>query len=78
MNSLLLTAYISGLCGSILLWFFGLPRKNINKEGTIGLAIEKEDKKMKKQWKVYSLFSHLGIFLIGLSFLLQIITVWTK
>ncbi len=71
---LLCVAYLCGLFGSILLWKFGLPQRDINKDGHITLILEQEDEIEKKQWKRYNKISHFGIILIGLSFLLQIIS----
>ncbi|MEX2304932.1 MAG: hypothetical protein WD595_01945 [Waddliaceae bacterium] len=75
MEVLLLIAYISGFIGSVLLWFFGIPRKNLNRQGNISLILEQEDEEEKIEWKKYNRFSKLGILLIGLSFLLQILSV---
>jgi len=73
MNYILLVAYLSGLTGSILLWFFGLPQKDISKDGHIHLILEQEDKPEKEEWKKFNKLSKLGIFFIGISFLLQIL-----
>lgn len=67
-------AYSCGLAGTVLLWFFGLPRRNIDKDGHIHIILEQEDDSEKKQWKQYDKLSRLGIVLIGLSFLIQILS----
>lgn len=78
---ILFFAYIIGFFGAILLWFFGLPRLDIFSDGTEPLAVnlgkEKEAKNRNKR-KRYDQLSHLGIGLIGLSFLLQIISLWVE
>ena len=63
---------ISGLIGSILLFFFGLSPA-ISKDGHINLILEQTDKKEIKKYKYFKIFSYLGISLIALSFLLQLI-----
>ena len=71
-NKLLLQgAYLSGLIGTLLVWRYGLPRKDINRSGAQALILEQEDEGMKKEWVRYDLLSHIGLLLIALSFLLQ-------
>lgn len=70
---LLFIAYSGGLTGSVILWRFGLPYKDINRNGYSAIVLEQEDENKKKEWKVYNRLSHIGILLIAASFLLQII-----
>ena len=76
---ILLLAYSLGLAGSILLFFFGLPRLDINPDGSesldISLGPDKEAKN-RQRWLKYDRLSHLGITMIAISFLVQIISLW--
>ncbi len=74
----LLIAYISGFVGSLLIWFFGLPRRDLNKEGTSNLLLEQVDEDKKKKFKFYTLMSNTGILLISVSFLIQILIILCK
>jgi len=70
---ILVVAYISGFVGSLLVWFFGLPRKDLNKEGHCSLLLEQIDETKKSEYRLYKIMSNLGIFLISMSFLIQIL-----
>lgn len=63
---------MSGLTGTIFIFFFGLPPK-INKDGHIYLRTEQEDKKEKQKANIYILASYVGLILLAVSFLLQLI-----
>lgn len=67
-----LWSVVSGLVGSILLFFFGLSPA-ISKDGHINLILEQTDEKEIRKYKYFKIFSYLGISLIALSFLLQLI-----
>ena len=73
-QAVLFIAYVLGLIGSVLIWRFGLPYKEISRDGHVGLITEQQDETEKQQWKIYNRISHIGIGLISLSFLLQIIS----
>ncbi len=77
-QNVLLVAYTIGLIGSVLLWRFGLPYKDINRDGHVSLVLEQEDEAEKQKWKIYNRISHVGIGLIALSFFLQIISLFLE
>lgn len=62
----------SGLIGTVLIFFFGLPSK-IDRDGHINLILEQEDKKEKEIAKKYILLSYFGLGLLAISFLLQLV-----
>jgi hypothetical protein len=74
LSNLFFWSAISGLIGTILIFFYGLPSK-INEDGHINLILEQEDKKAKENSKKYKIFSYFGLSLIALSFLIQIINI---
>ena len=78
MTTLLFIAYAIGLTGSILIWFFGLPRRDINRTGHVHLITEQHNESEKTAWRKYNKLSKFGISFIGLSFLLQIISLLLK
>ena len=63
---------LSGLIGTILIFFFGLPPK-VDPDGHIHLICEQEDEKEKIKGKKYKAISYIGLVLIGLSFLFQLL-----
>lgn len=63
---------VSGLIGTILIFFFGLPPK-IDRDGHTHLILEQENKEEKEKARRYIKTSYYGLGCIGLSFLLQII-----
>ena len=63
---------ISGLVGTLLIFFFGLPPK-IDIDGHIHLILEQENKEEKKKAKRYLFMSYVGLLLLAISFLLQLI-----
>lgn len=63
---------LSGLIGTILIFFFGLP-PSVDLNGSIYLILEQDDHEEKIKAKKYKSLSYLGLLLIGISFLLQII-----
>ena len=65
---------VLGFSGSVLLFFFGLPPK-IDRDGHQHLILEGIDKSEKKKASMYSKLGNLGMFLIAISFLLQLIQV---
>jgi len=65
---------VLGFIGSVLLFFFGLPPK-IDRDGHQHLILEGIDKGEKKKASMYIKLGNLGMFLIALSFLLQLIQV---
>lgn len=71
-------AYLSGLVGAILLWRFGLPYKDIDRNGHVRLILEQENASEKRQWKLYNRISHIGIVLIGISFFLQFLSLFLE
>lgn len=73
---LLLLAYLFGLSGTVLLWFFGLPQRDISRDGHIHLILEQSDEAETNLWKKYNRLSKMGILLIGVSFLLQMINLF--
>lgn len=78
---ILLFAYAIGFLGVVLLWFFGLPRTDVSPDGAEPLLAsmgEEKETENQKKWLKYNRLSHLGIGLIGLSFLLQIISLWVE
>lgn len=68
---------LSGLLGTILTFFFGLPPK-VDSDGHSYLLLEGDDENEKKKAKKYKLTSYLGLFFIALSFLIQLIGVTNK
>jgi len=75
---ILLIAYLFGLSGTVLIWLFGLPQKDISRDGHTHLIIEQSDESEMKLWKKYNRISKLGILLIGVSFLLQMISLFIQ
>jgi hypothetical protein len=66
---------LSGLIGTVLVFFYGLPSK-INENGHSNLLLEQEDDNAKKNSKRYKVLSYFGLSLIALSFLIQIIGIF--
>lgn len=63
---------LSGLVGAILIFLFGLPPK-VDPQGHQHLLLEGTDEKEKGKGKVYKRISYFGVFLLIVSFLLQVI-----
>ena len=63
---------LSGLIGAVLIFFFGLPPK-IDPEGHQYLLLERDDENEKIKAEVYKKISYFGVFLLIISFLLQMI-----
>jgi len=74
LTNIIFWAAFSGLVGTLLIFFFGLPPK-VDPEGHINIIAEQEDKKEKKKAKKYKIFSYIGISLLAFSFLLQLVSV---
>lgn len=62
---------LSGLSGTVLIFFFGLPSK-VDPDGHSYLLLEGDNESEKKKAKKYKLFSYLGLFFIAFSFLIQL------
>ena len=65
---------IFDIFGAIGLFRFGLPRKNINKEGSGGFRQEQDDEGEKKLWKEYDHYSKISLGFLILGFSLQLIS----
>lgn len=65
---------LSGLAGTVLIFFFGLPSR-INEKGAICLALEQTDEKAVKDSKIYKKAGYLGLVLVALSFLIQLVKI---
>jgi len=65
-----LLSAISGLAGTILIYFFGVPRK-IDTGGHHAYIAEAEDPCEKLKIKKYKILGNIGLGLIGFSFVLQ-------
>lgn len=63
---------LSGLVGTILIFFFGLP-PDVDSNGSIYLICEQGNPEEKIKAKKYKILSYLGLSLIGVSFLIQTI-----
>lgn len=63
---------LSGLIGSFLIFFYGVPRQ-IDTGGKVGMALLGEDKKELEKIKRYKFLGNTGIIFIGLSFILMLI-----
>ena len=61
----------SGLIGTILIFFFGLPPK-ISEDGKIYLITEQSDESERNKARIFKYRSYYGLSLICISFLLQI------
>ncbi|HEV8601532.1 MAG TPA: hypothetical protein VGQ87_02970 [Patescibacteria group bacterium] len=68
---------LSGLVGSVLIFFFGLPPK-LDPDGHIHLITEQVDEQEKVKAGYYKKLGNLGILLVGLSFVLQILKIIYK
>jgi len=66
-----------GFIGSLLLFFFGLSPK-LDIEGHQHLILEQIDEEEKKKALKYKKLGNLGMFLITISFLLQIFNILRK
>lgn len=77
MNWLNLISSISGFVGTILIFFFGIPR-GIRTYGGVIFCTKAESKeketKLIKEEKSYILKSYAGLILIAISFFIQIIS----
>lgn len=65
---------LSGLIGSVLIFYFGLPPK-IDQDGHSYLLLESTDETEKSKAKIYKKISYFGAFLLVLSFMLQLIAI---
>lgn len=63
---------LSGLIGTILIFFFGIPPK-VDKDGHINIICEQEDKGEKERYKIYKKISYFGVLLIAVSFFIQLL-----
>lgn len=63
---------LGGLIGAILIFLFGLPPK-IDPEGHQHLLLEGVDENERRKAKTYKKISYFGVFLLIISFLLQVI-----
>lgn len=57
--------------GAVFIFFFGIP-PNLDRKGTILLALEGEDREEKNKARKYDFLSHTGLMLFFLGFILQI------
>lgn len=64
---------LSGFLGSMLIFFFGIPPR-IDPNGHIYLIAEQEDEDEKCKARLYKRISYLGVFLLGFSFMLQLLS----
>ncbi len=65
---------VSGLVGTVIIFFFGLPPK-VDIDGHDYLILQGENKEEKQKAKIFKYFSYFGLFLLALSFFLQIIKI---
>jgi hypothetical protein len=68
---------LSGLIGTVLIFFFGLPPK-VDQEGNSYLLLEQGDEKELKKAKKYKFLSYLGLSLLGISFAFQLINIFSS
>jgi len=73
MRITILIGLVLNMAGTLLVWRFGLPAKEINREGAIGLAILKGDPAMIVLSKRYDRAASAGMLLIFVGFVLQAI-----
>ncbi len=66
---------ICGMLGTLLIYFFGVP-KQIDTGGAIYIVTPNKDENEQKKIAKYKKFGNVGLFLIGISFLLQAISVF--
>jgi hypothetical protein len=67
---LTLVSSTSGMAGTALIFFFGVPRQT-DTGGRISLVLEQEDEGEKARIKCYKQLGNVGISLIFVAFLLQ-------
>ncbi len=72
LNNINFWSALSGLIGSIIWFFTGLP-PHANYKGQGHLLAEQEDESEAKKYELYKKISRIGLSLIVLSFFLQII-----
>jgi hypothetical protein len=65
---------LSGLFGTVLIFFFGMPPR-IDQEGHSFLLLEGDNESEKKKAKKYKLISYFGLIFIAISFLMQLVNV---
>jgi hypothetical protein len=63
---------ISGLLGTVLIFRFGLPPR-VNPDGQVGRCIAGVDEEQKKIAKKYKWTSYIGLFLIFISYFIQLV-----
>lgn len=63
---------LSGLIGSLLIFFYGIPRQ-IDTGGEAGMVFLSKDKQELQKIKRYKFLENAGIIFIGLSFILMLI-----
>jgi membrane protein YqaA with SNARE-associated domain len=71
-----LVSSASGVVGTALIYFFGVP-KQTDTGGRISLALEQEDEGEKARIKSYKQLGNLGLLLIGAAFLLQVFALFS-
>jgi hypothetical protein len=67
-----IAAMSSGMTGTVLIQFFGVPRQ-IDTGGAIYLCCEHEDEDEKRRIRVFKRWSIIGLSLLSVAFLLQLV-----
>lgn len=65
---------VSGFLGALLTFKFGLPAE-IHADGHINLVLEQIDQNQVYTAEIYDLFGRIGLFLIAVSFFLQLLDI---
>ncbi len=65
-------AFFLGFIGTVFIFFWGIPSR-IDFDGHDVLVVEQKNKKEKKLIKKYKFLSYIGLFMLGFSFVFQII-----
>jgi hypothetical protein len=65
-------SYTSGFFGTVLIYFFGIPRKLDLDGGMAIIARVADDSKEKREIKKYKFWGNVGLALVAISFLIQL------
>lgn len=76
MKTLTLVGLVLNMIGTALVWRFGLPRNDVNREGSGALLAYTGDTKMQRTAKCYDLVANAGMLLIFGGFVLQAVALY--
>jgi hypothetical protein len=61
-----------GIVGAALIWRFGVPPRELNREGHVSIVLEQNDQSVKKAWRLHFWLANVGMLCLVVGFALQL------